>query len=144
MAVVFHHHDLLIRTDLVQLFPMDQATFPYGIWGSTERNEGVSLGSGHELTDHFLDFLIGACLHHIESCLKSGEGCKVLMRVHKRRSQCTISKFHQFRGPILLRKIISHVNDRTLIFNQVVKHFILSVYGKDRSFITLHRSSSSF
>lgn len=64
----------------------------------------------------------------------------MLVGIHKGWQQGPIPQFHPLGRAVLLRQLVSHVFDSSVMLYQIAKHVVSGVYGQDIPTKTLHLS----
>ena len=129
VAVIFHHHDFLVRAYGVQFFPADEPSLPYGIRRCAKADQGIPFCLASKLPNHFRNLGIRLRIHHIQPGLEGRKRRKVLMRVDKGRDQRATAKLDSLSMFILFRQCVSHIQDLSLVLDKIGKHIVVRVNG---------------
>ena len=142
MTVVLDHEQGLVGTDLVQLLPGDEFLLGNGVWRSAEGNDHLVIAGGDECPDHVQNLGVACCIRHIQPSVEGSEAVKMDMAVTESRDQRPATQLHPGEACKLCRQLIAHIDDSTVVFDQILANTILRITGQDGTFVNSHGITS--
>ena len=86
MAIILNHKEGPVRADGIEFLAIKKAPFAYRIGRGTKSNHGFHFATRQKVGNQLFNFLIRARVHHIQTGIKGGKTCQMLMSVDKGRA----------------------------------------------------------